>query len=157
MKTRNKRRFAVVLLLAFFSPVLFSFTKPAGGDSFEIYLNNKLLLQQYVVMMKSVKTISLDQSNYNGEIEIVYSHCGQTGKERKVMIRDDQNKLLKQWSFSDVSGSGSKLMSCKTKEIMDLQKTNSSGSLSLYYASKELPAGRLLATISVSKNIQAKP
>lgn len=156
MKKKFKKNYASALLLTVFSLSLFSFIKPSGGDSFEIYLNNSLIVQQYVVQMKSVKKVSLNQSDYNGEIEIVYSHCGQTGKERKVMIKDAQNRILKQWSFADVSGAGNKTMNCKAKEIMELQKNNNGGSLSLYYSSKELPGGKLLADIVVVKNSTAK-
>ncbi len=157
MKTNNKENYAVALLLAVFGSILFSFTKPMGGDSFEIYLNNKLVVQQVVVKMKEVKTISLDQSNYNGEIGIVYSHCGLSGKDRKIIIRDAQSKVLKQWSFANVSGAGNNTMNCKTRDIIDLQRNNNDSSLSLYYSSNELPAGKLLAQINVLKNSQVKP
>lgn len=37
-------------------------------------------------------------------------------------------------------------MTCKVKDILDSRKGN--GSISLYYSSRELPGGRLLAVIT---------
>jgi hypothetical protein len=124
---------------------LFSFSGKKGGDSFEIMLNGKLLLQQFVLQAKAVQNISLSQSNKNDRIDIYYSHCGQTGKSRTIVIKDDKNNLLKEWHYPDAAGKSP--MSCTGKDIINLQKNKST--MNLYYASKELPKGRLLATITM--------
>lgn len=139
------------LFLAF-SAMLFSFSSPRGGDSFEVYINNKLVLQQFIARDKEVKNIVL-QNNPNDQIRISYSHCGTVGKDRSLIVKDDQNKVLKEWHFSNATGADNG-MTCKVKDILDLKKGNTT--LKLYYSSKELSAGRLLASISVA-GVTTKP
>lgn len=149
MTTIKKSLIAInALLLVVLSMMNYSFTTVPGGDSFEVYLNNKLLFQQYIAKKEGVKSIQLDKSNYNDQVTIYYHHCGQTGTDRSISLRDAQNKELKVWHFSDANTA----MSCKVKEIMSLQKLNSGNQLILYYSSKELPQGRLLAAVTISND-----
>jgi hypothetical protein len=145
-----KKNFIAInaLLLVVLATMNYSFTTVPGGDSFEVYLNNKLLFQQYVAKKEGVKSIQLDKSNYNDEINVYYHHCGQTGTGRIISLRDAQNKELKVWHFSDANTA----MSCKVKEIMSLQKLNTNNQINLYYSSKELPQGRLLATVAIASD-----
>lgn len=142
--------------------VLFSFTfKTAetifGGEGFEVYLNNKLVLQQFGKEMNTVKTVQLDQRASNGELAIRYFHCGQPGKSRLVTIKDEQDVVLKQWKFGDTKDASSKLC-CNLKDIVSLPKIKAGKKVSLYYSSTELPNGRLLAILSaVNKNNTAQP
>ena len=133
--------------------VLFSFSRDnAGGEGFEIYLNNKVVLQQYGNDMNKVKTLNLDNAADNDQLAIRYHHCGRVGKNRTVIIRDGQDNILKEWKFSDVSDAAAR-MTCKVKEIRDLQ-TGKDKTLKLYYSSSELPKGRLLTSIVAgTKNV----
>lgn len=126
------------------SAMLFSFTK-MGGDHFEIWLNNKKVLDQAVYKQEGVKTIQIDQLSANDQLKVYYSHCGVTGKSRAISIRDENNKLLKTWNFPDVAGKS--FMACPGKEILGLRKT--AKNLLVYYSSKELPEGRLLASMQI--------
>lgn len=142
---------SVVMLV--FSSILSSFTSPAGGDMFEVYINKKLAVRQFVHLKEPVKTLQIDQSNYSDEIEVYYSHCGQTGTSRVVSLRDANNKLLKEWRFQDAPGSKTP-MSCSLKEVNGIQKL-AGNELQLYYASRELPEGRKLAIISGGSSARA--
>jgi hypothetical protein len=124
---------------------LFSFSGKKGGDSFEIFVNGHLVVQHYVAFTKGVQSLQLGQSFPNEKIEVYYSHCGKTGKSRTISIRNEQHDILKQWSFADAEGKSP--MTCQVKDILALQK-NGSAKLSLYYSSKEIPEGRLLAVIA---------
>ena len=135
---------------------IFSFSKERGGDSYEIYLNGKLLLQQHVLQAKAVQNLQLAQGSDNDKIEIYYSHCGQIGKARNITIKNSQNQVLKEWHFPDASSAKS-TMSLKVKEVFALQKNKDGNKLNLYYSSKELPNGRLLASISQTKGAMANP
>lgn len=154
----------VVFLTALFilSTVLFSFTKKAatsvfGGEGFEIYLNNKLVLQQFGSKMNDVKSIHLDQSDGNGQLAIRYFHCGTPGKNRVVTIKDEANTVLKEWRFGDTKTVEAKLC-CNVKDILALPKLKSGNKVKLYYTSAELPGGRMLAVLStVNKNTVAQP
>jgi len=127
-----------------FCTLLFSFsTAPSGGEGFEIFLNNKVVLQQFGNEMKTVKTLNLDQAAPDDQLAIVYHHCGKTGKDRVLTIKDEKNTTLKKWNFKD---EGTR-MTCKVKDLLGLQKGNGHV-LRLYYASSELPDGRELVAIN---------
>ena len=132
---------------------LFSFSPTPGGEGYEVYLNNKLILQRFGNNMNSVQTIRLDEGSPNDELTINYHHCGKVGKNRVLTIKDGQDKVLKAIRFAD-SSSPKNSMSCRAKEIISLKKGNT-GTLKLYYASSELPDGRLLATIVTKKPVTA--
>ena len=125
----------------------FSFTGERGGDVFEIYLNGKQVHQQYVHVDKSVKTLQLVSINESDKIEVFYSHCGTMGKNRVLTIRNEKNELIKEIKFTDEKGKRS-LMGFYRKDIPG----NKNSKMNLYYSSKELPAAKLLATISWKEN-----
>ena len=124
-----------------------SFSIKTGGDSFEVYLNKKLLIQQFVSKGEAAKSIALNAANANDELEIYYSHCGQTGTDRSISLRDAQNRILKQWRFQDSPGVRTS-MNCGIKDLLNVQKNTESSTLQLVYASHELPEGRVLAVIA---------
>ncbi len=162
MKRVNYQPTILFVLLIALSGVLFSFSvktaetifanKNFGGEGFEVYLNNKLVLQQFGEKMNDVKSIQLDQSASNGQLAIRYFHCGRPGKSRVVAIKDEQNVVLKEWRFGDTKDENAKLC-CNVKDILALPKLKAGQKVNLYYASSEVPNGRLLAKlIPASKN-----
>lgn len=150
MKSMNNN-WIVTKMLALLAvcATLFSFAAYRGGDTFSIHLNNKLVFEQHVAMKEGVKSFELGKANYNDQLSIFYSHCGKPGKGRSIAIKDANNKTLKEWHFGDASNVKSS-MTCKVGDILDLQK-NKEGRLQLYYSSKELPQGHLLAAIVVGE------
>ena len=143
--TPNSKWIAVKSLLILFCATLFSFSSKKGGDSFEVWLNGKRVLQQYVHVAKGIQTLQFAQASGNDKLDIYYSHCGQTGKNRYITIKDENNRPLKVWKFADATG-GNVAMSFKLKDILSLKK-NKTDKLNLFYSSSELPDGRLLAII----------
>src|SRR5690242_6660638 len=130
----------------------FSFAAIAGGDTYEIYLNNKLVFKQRVLNTSAVdlNSLQLTKANYNDELEIYYSHCGVTGTGRSIELKDDKGNVLKEWKFKDASGNNAS-MTIPVKEILELQKSNPGVALNLYYfSSKYLPKGRMIASIKLS-------
>jgi hypothetical protein len=136
---------AIRSLLVLFCAGLFSFTSNFGGDSFEVWLNGKRVLQQYVHLSKGIQTLQLANASENDRLDIYYSHCGQTGTDRYITIQDEKNRTLKVWKFTDATAKNV-AMSFKLKDILALKKTKTD-KLNLVYSSAELPKGRLLATI----------
>lgn len=128
--------------------ILFSFSGKKGGDSFQIYVDGKLIVEQFVHASKGVQNLQLSQISSKEKIEVYYSHCGKVGKSRAISIKSADNKTLKEWKFADTEKKT--FMTCQIKEILALQKSKSS-KLNLYYSSKELPDGRLLAVINGSE------
>ncbi len=135
-------------LPAILSIFLFSFSVNKGGDSFEVYLNGKMLFQQYVSMHQPVKSLSLQEKLSNGEITVYYKHCGKTGTDRVISIKNADNKILKTWNFPNDAANPSAMI-CKVKDVINLEKNNGK-SLGLYYSSKEMSEARLLAVIIIA-------
>ena len=143
MKTIQKKPAGIAAVLAV-CITLFSFSSKWGGEGFEIYLNNKLVMQQFGKDMDNVRSLQLDANYYNSQLSVKYYHCGKMGTNRRISVRDQHNNLLKEWQFvnsSDVA------MNCPVNEIMSLQKEKNK-SLNLFYSSTELAKERLLVTIT---------
>ena len=148
-KAKAIKRLAAVASMA----ILLSFsTGNGGGEGFEIYLNNKLVLQQYGSDMNHVKLLNLDKAADNDQLSVRYHHCGRVGKSRIITIKDAQDKVLKEWKFTDVPDVAAR-MSCKVKDILGL-RNGKNNTLKLYYSSSELPKGRQLTSIVTgAKNV----
>jgi hypothetical protein len=134
-----------ILAIGALCATLFSFSAPPGGEGFQIYLNNRLLVERFGGNIKTVQSVQLDLRAPDDELTIKYHHCGRVGKNRSVTIRNEDNKILKQWNFSDTKDV-SNVMTFKVKDIMVLGKEKTT--LHLYYSSSELPGGRELAAIT---------
>ena len=141
------------LALAVVCASLFSFSALPGGEGFEVYLNNKLILQRFGKQLENAQTIQLNEGTPGDELTIKYHHCGRVGKNRVITIKDGQDKVLKEFRFADVSAPVAG-MSCRVKDIVSLKKGNNS-TLKLYYTSSELPGGRLIAAITTGKTVTA--
>jgi hypothetical protein len=135
------------MLLVLIAAALSSFATKPGGEGFQIYLDNNLLLERYGSEINTVKSFLLNPGTDNSKLSIKYHHCGKVGKNRIVTIKDEQNKQLKQFSYPD-SKTAASVMIVDTKEIMSLKK-GKANSLKLYYSSSELPNGRLLTLINL--------
>jgi hypothetical protein len=144
-----KQIISKTMMLVAVAATLLSFTN-FGGEGFEIYLNNKVVIQQFGKPTNAVKSLRLNQYSANDRLTIKYHHCGQVGKSRTITIKDSKNNLLKEWRFADAAAPAAAML-CDVKDILDLNKGNESV-LKLYYTSSELPNGRLLATIVVENN-----
>lgn len=131
---------------------LFAFSVNPGGDSFSVYLDNTLLLDQHVSRDAVTKTIALNENSAGEMLKVYYSHCGKVGTSRDITIRDEQNKTLKTWNFPDAGAGVSSSMNCRVKDILALRKTGKNAVLNLVYTSRELPDGRLLARIATGNN-----
>lgn len=127
-------------LLAFVSPL-------RGGDSFEIYLGKTRLVQQFVHLDKSTKTLDLASATANDVLKVSFNHCGQTSTNRTLSLKSHAT-VLKQWKFSDMKAGASPEMVISITEIRSIQKANKGIQLSLYYTSDMLKDGRVLAAIS---------
>jgi len=145
MKSHSKL-IVVKSLLLLACGTLFSFSPKAGGDSFEIVLNGKRVLQQFVYASKGVQTIQLTPTSENDKLDIYYNHCGQVGKSRYITIKNEKDQAIKVWKFADAADKEG-AMSIKLNDVLSLRKSKTD-KLNLFYTSSELPGGRTLATIA---------
>lgn len=125
---------------------ILSSSRPSpGGEGFEIYVNGKVVLQRFGSDMNKPHTLRFASGTENDEISIRYYHCGKTGKNRLLTVKDEQDKVLREIRFSDAENAASG-MKCRVSDIINLKRGNNR-SLKLYYSSSELPEGRLLVSI----------
>jgi len=124
----------------------FGFTNKFGLDGYEIYLNNKLILKQYVNQPVNLRVLQLDKANESDELRIKYTHCQKTGPGtgRSITLKDEKGNTLKKWAFADASDFS---MTVPVKELLQLEKKNVHHELSLYYTSQERPNGEMLAML----------
>lgn len=141
----------LLLAITLVAPVM-AFTL-RGGDSFEIYVGKTLVLQQFLHKDKAVKTVDLSTANSADELNVSFNHCGQTGKNRVVALKDNK-QVLKEWKFADIKTGASPQMSIPVKDIVAIQKSVKGKQLSLFYASDLMKDGKVLATLT-SNSTQA--
>lgn len=134
------------MLLFVMAATLLSFSPKPGGEGFEIYVGSKLMIQRYGSEVNTVQSLQLNQQTGNEKVSIKYHHCGNVGKNRVVTIKNEQNAVLKEFRYAD-SKSVVSVMTVEVKDILALKKGNTQA-LKLFYASSELPNGRLLTTIN---------
>jgi hypothetical protein len=139
------RNWVLVMLMS--SPVILSFSHKPGGEGYEIYLNDKVFTQQFGKDIDNVKSLTLATATANDRLVIKYHHCGRIGKNRVVSIRDAQNKILREFRYTDGSSSVSS-MSVPVKDLMGIKGKNNE--MKLFYTSTELPKGRVLLLIKPS-------
>jgi hypothetical protein len=121
-----------------------AFSAKAGTDSYEIYLNNKLILRQVVTKALTLQSLQLDKANENDQLTIYYNHCGAIGKGRTIAIKDEKGNTIKEWMFADATGAD-KGMTIPVKELLQLEKSYTHTSLNIFYAAQQLPQGRTLS------------
>lgn len=150
----TKTMLTAVLLLAV-SSFMYSFTSPTGGEGFEIYIDNKLVLQQFNQQMKHTKNIQLNATNSKSVLKVKYYHCGMTGKSRTLELKNVEQKTLKHWQFENEEGKNFGI-TVAVKDILASQKQPGNATVYLYYTSKEAPQGRLLAGIVQTDQAMAR-
>ena len=135
------------LMLLFLAAALFAFSE-VGGDSYTIYLGDKLMMKEHVMANRPVRNIHITGESNESVLRVYYSHCGKTGVGRSVSVRDRDKKNLKTWSFSDNAE-----MQVHLRELVKV--AGSSNSVQLVYTSAEIPEGKLLAGITLPGSVKA--
>ncbi|MET0465084.1 MAG: hypothetical protein ABW007_18105 [Chitinophagaceae bacterium] len=144
MKRSLQLRMLITISVIATSIILFAFTTTPGGEGFEVYRNNKLLLQQFGNDMKQVKTLQLEKLQSADILTIKYYHCGKTGKNRQIIVRNEHNTQLKNWQFTNLS-SRDEGMSFHPSDIIKNGKNVSK--VNVFYTSEEIPREKLLVML----------
>ena len=135
------------LMLLSLAAALFAFSE-VGGDSYTIYLGDKLMMKEHVMANRPIRNIEVKGENVEDVLRVYYSHCGKTGVERSVTVNDRNKKVLKTWSFSDNDD-----MEVNLRDVVSA--AGNSNTLQLVYTSRELPGGKVLAGISLHGSVKA--
>ena len=150
---RSSQRTAIQsLLMVVLGATLLSFTPEPGGDTFTIYLNDKLLVRQLVLHDAGLPTITLKASSPDDILKVHYNHCGKTGIKRSMTILDGNKKVLKTWDYPD---SAPPVLNLAVKEFISLKNVAAQQGLQLVYASREIPKGMVLASIVLMDDSKA--
>jgi hypothetical protein len=124
----------------------------AGGDGYEIYLNNKLILKQYQGQSLSLTSLVLSQANVNDKIVICYTRCNvpdKSGKSRSITLKDNNGNVLKVWTFNNLAEDKG-TMSIPVKEILELQKKSGEKPISIFYAAQDHLPTQILPSLQLS-------
>lgn len=139
-RTTFNRVFITMCMLVALCFTAFSFTPKVGLDSYEIYLNNKLILKQSVNQPLNLRVLQLSQASSGDQLHIIYKHCsltGGAGTNRSITLKDEKGNTLKKWSFANATGTDLSMV-IPVKELLQLEKMNTAHQLSLHYAAREL-------------------
>jgi hypothetical protein len=130
-----------LMFLMALATVLAAWRSP-GGDSFELYVQDKLIVRYFYASKTPVPTVRLGQDAVRGTVALTFSHCGRTDTQRQITARDASGKVIKVWSFPNAGGKTGNRMTLTWDGI---QKRNPT--MSLYYQAQEFPDEALLAHI----------
>lgn len=139
-------------MLTLLFTAIFAVSAKAGLDSYEIYLNNKLLIRQTVQGPIDLKNIPLGDAKATDNIVIRYSQCNapnKIGKNRSISIRDAEGNIVKEWKFKDSEGSNTD-MTIPVKDLLEIQN-QSKGSLSFHYTADGMQKTQKLASLQPGK------
>lgn len=128
--------------------ILFSFSSTPGAHSFQVYLDSKLVADQYVNSKMAAPELLLDPAENYSQLIVKYSECGRTVTGRTITIKDEKNKVLKDWRFEGASSGFKESMTCNVKDITAL-KQKGNHTLKLYYSSNEFPEGQQIASLVI--------
>ena len=95
----------------------------------------------------------LDPAENHNQLIVKYSECGRTVTGRMITIKDDHNKVLKEWRFDGVTTGYEESMACRVKDITALLPKGSN-TLKLYYSSKEFPEGQQIAYLVIGNQMK---
>lgn len=140
--------FAIIVALC---AVLSSFALP-GAHSFQVYLDNKLVVDQYITRNVTIPNVAIDPTDNNNDIIIKYSECGRTVSGRVITVKDEQDKILKEWSFDGTTSAYKDPMTIKVKDVVALK---SKGTLKLFYSSNDFKEGQEFVSLIIGKNVTA--
>ena len=134
--------------------LLLSFSIRPGAHRFQVYLDSKLLIDQYANSKMDAPKLLLDPAGNYSQLIVKYSECGRTVTDRMITIKDNHNKVLKEWRFDGVTSGYKESMACQVKDITALLPKGSN-TLKLYYSSKEFPEGQQIAYLVIGSEMKA--
>lgn len=144
MKRLAKSSLLMILPAIAFTIIFSSFSSTPGGEGFEVYKNNTLLLQQFGKNMKKIRMLSLDNIRPSDKLTIKYYHCGKTGKNRHIIIRGENNLELKNWQYANITSKDEGMSFHPAEVIRNSKKTDT---VNVYYTSREMPKEELLVIL----------
>lgn len=138
---------AATVLVVLAGITLVSFAPVPGGYSYEVYLNNQLIIKEHLYGRTEVSSLPLNITTAQGELSIMFNNCNKVDTSRKISIKDDNDKTLKEWTFAD-SPDIKNRMKIKASEISAF--SNKHSSVKLVYSSIEVRDGVHLVNLELT-------
>ncbi len=148
-KIKISQAFIIMFTLVTLGFTGFSFTSKFGLDSYEISLNNKVILKHYVNQPLNLRVLQLNKAKEGDQLGIKYTHCtikNGAGTARSISIKDEKGNILKKWAFADAKDSDLN-MTVPVNELLKLEKAYAGQELSIHYSARELPKGEMLSML----------
>jgi len=123
-----------------------------GAHSFSIQLDDKQIVEQYVSREMKMPKIVIEPAENRHQLVVKYSECGRTVSGRKITAKDNNDKVLKEWSFEGTTSGFKDAMSVSVKDLLSLKK-GSTNALKLYYSSNDFPEGQQFANVVLSPSV----
>ena len=147
MRPINLRWTATRMFAAIASVALCSFAFLPGGASYEVFLNHERVIQDHLYGRKEAPTLPLTMNAAQDELSVTFNNCGKIDTARKISLKNEQNKSLKEWSFSD-SPDIKNQMVIRVSEITGFKDQYSTAKL--VYSSRELTTDVHLVTLQLA-------
>ncbi|OOG72294.1 hypothetical protein [Algoriphagus sp. A40] len=149
-KMTFKSALGSTLVLLALSLAMMAFTPMKGMDSYEISLNGKLIMKQYVNQPLNLRMLELENAQAQDQLSIRYTHCTikGAGSDRTLVLKDEAGHVLKQWEFAN-NPKENNAMSIRVGELLQLEKDHKDHRITLTYQANELKVGELLAFLQL--------
>jgi hypothetical protein len=152
MKKLNSLSWANALLAIALFTIASGFS-PFGAHAVKVYLDDKLVVDQYLNFKGNNPTLALDPAAKYDKLIVKYNECGRTVSDRKITAKDNNNKILKEWQFPGSSTGFEGSMECSVKEIVALK--SKSNTVKLYYSSNDFPEGQAFLALTLGNTTTA--
>jgi hypothetical protein len=129
------------------SVFLYSFSPNPGGYSYEVYLNNQLVIKEHMYGRKETPTIPLNMTTAQDAISVAFNNCNKVDVSRKISLKDDHDTTIKEWTFGD-SPDIKNQMKIKVSEIAAVRNKHST--VKLVYSSQAISDGVHLINLQLS-------
>ncbi len=146
MKTTNYTYLRNTIAGVALCSILFAFASFTGAHNVQVYLDDKLVIDHYVDSRTIAPKILVDPAENYGQLIVRYNECGRTVTGRMITIKNDENKVLKEWRFEGSSSGLENPMQISVKEITGL-KQKGTNSVNLYYSSNDFREGLKIASL----------
>lgn len=145
MKKTNNIFWGKAIVGVAISAILFSFSGFPGAHSVRVYLDDKMVVDHYVNTKLDAPKILVDPAENYTHLIVKYSECGRTVTGRKITLKTEENKVLKEWRFEGASSGFEDPMQISIKEITGLKPKGNS--VKLFYSSNEFTEGQQVASL----------
>jgi hypothetical protein len=133
------------VVIAVFSLSLISFSPRPGAHSFQVFVDNKLVVERYA--SADMKPLTITIPSPDSRIDVHYSECGRLVSGRKLTIKDENGRVLKTWDFAGTASGLEEAMTLRAKDLATFDGYRGVG-LKVVYSSNDFQEGIHVFTVA---------